>query len=280
VAPLQLGCRLGETLIETVPSPWNTTMRQLADPYPPVIYFLHTVLGVLGVLLAVVALAGVKGSSTHVRAGWGFVIASVIAALTAVAFSVTSPSPLSVASALMVLSLVSSAVLALRPVSVPIRRAEGAATAVMGLAWLMLATLGAFAVAVALGFASPPPEAGRLPWYVLALPLLYAAFPTYFLVDDRRFRRLGSDRSSRAYPRHLSRMAFAFAIAVHAPVVSFADDLQLHLYVAFFGPFLLWPAILFTLRRHPRLRARRVDARVATGRDFAERGTSRGAGGW
>lgn len=66
-------------------------MLQLADPFPPVVYFLHTILGTVGVLLAVVALAGVKGSSTHVRAGWGFVAASVVAALTAVAFSVTSP---------------------------------------------------------------------------------------------------------------------------------------------------------------------------------------------
>lgn len=175
-------------------------MLQLADPFPPVLNFLHIILGTLGVLLAGVALAGVKGSSTHVRAGWGFVAASVIAAFTAIGFSVTSPSPLAVASALMVLALVASA--------------------------------------------------------VRALPLLYAAFPTHFLLDDRRFRRLGADRAARAYPRHLSRMAFAFAIAVHAPVVSFADDLQLDLYVALFGPFLLWPAILFVLRQHPRLQAR------------------------
>lgn len=235
-------------------------MLQLADPFPTVIYFMHTILGTLGVLLAIVALAAVKGGTTHVRAGWGFVIGSVAAALTAVAFSVTSPSPLAVASALMVLSLVASAVLALRPASVPVGRAEWAATTVMGFAWLILAALGAFAVALALGLASPPPGAELPPLSVLALPLVYAAFPSYFLVDDWRFRQLGSVRSSRAYPRHLSRMAFAFAIGVHAPVVSFADDLQLNLYVAFFGPFLLWPAILYALRRHPRLRPRRADA--------------------
>lgn len=218
-------------------------------------------MGTVGVLLAVVVLAGVKGSSTHVRAGWGFVAASVVAALTAVAFSVTSPSPLAVASALMVLALVSSAVLSLRPMSASVKRAECAATATMGMAWLILAALGAFALALATGLAAPPPEAEVPPFYVLALPLLNAAFPTHFLLDDRRFRRLGADRATRAYPRHLSRMAFAFAIAVHAPVVSFADDLQLSLYVAFFGPFLLWPAILFVLRQHPRLRARGSDAR-------------------
>lgn len=238
-------------------------MLQLADPFPPLLYFLHTILGTLGVLLAVVALAGVKGSATHVRAGWGFVAASVVAALTAIGFSVTSPSPLAVASALMVLALVASAVLALRPMSASVRRAEWTATATMGMAWLILAALGAFALALAAGLASPPPEADVPPLHVLALPLLYAAFPTYFLLDDRRFRRLGADRAARAYPRHLSRMAFALAIAVHAPVVSFADDLQLNLYVAFFGPFVLWPAILFALRQHPRLLAQRSTARSA-----------------
>lgn len=235
-------------------------MLQLADPFPPIVYFLHTILGTLGVVLALVALAGTKGSATHVRAGWGFVIASVVAALTAVAFSMTSPSPLAVASALMVLALVASAILTLRPATSGVRRAEWAATATMSMAWLILAALGAFALALAVGLASPPPEAEVPPLSVLALPLLYSVFPTHFLLDDRRFRRLGTDRSARAYPRHLSRMAFAFAIAVHAPVVSFADDLQLNLYLAFFGPFLLWPAILFAMRRHPRLQVRKSDA--------------------
>jgi hypothetical protein len=57
--------------------------------------------------------------------------------------------------------------------------------------------------------------------------------------NERRRRRVG---------RHLSRMAFAFAIAVHAPVVSFADDLNLDPNVAFFGPFLIWPIILWRFR--------------------------------
>lgn len=231
-------------------------MRQLADPFPPVVHFLHTIIGTLGLLLAVAALAGVKGSAGHVRAGWGFVMASVVAALTAIVFSLTSPSPLAVASALMVLSLVADGVLALRPFTARTRRAEGAAAATTGLAWLLLAALGGFAIAIALGLATLPAGGEQPPLSVLALPLLYAAFPTYFLVDDWRFRRLGADRTARAYPRHLSRMAFAFAIGVHAPVVSFADDWQLNLHVAFFGPFLLWPVILYALRRHPRLRTR------------------------
>ncbi|MBL0892162.1 MAG: hypothetical protein IBJ19_16345, partial [Gemmatimonadaceae bacterium] len=175
------------------------------------------------------------------------------------AFSVTSPSPPAWSGTLRVPATGRGDRLSSRPNPASIKRAEWAATATMGMAWLILAALGAFALAT--GLAAPPPEAEVPPFYVLALPLLYAAFPTHFLLDDRRFRRLGADRATRAYPRHLSRMAFAFVIAVHAPVVSFADDHQLSLYVAFFGPFLLWPAILFALRQHPRLRARGSDAR-------------------
>lgn len=53
--------------------------------------------------------------------------------------------------------------------------------------------------------------------------------------------------------RHLSRMAFAFAIAVHAPLVSFAGPLGIDPIVAFFGPFVLWPVIVFVFRGHPLL---------------------------
>jgi hypothetical protein len=243
-------------------------MLQLAEPYSPIVYFLHTILGTLGVLLAVAALAQVKGSPGHVRAGRGFVIASMIAAITALAFSVTRPSPLAIASAFMVLALVTSAVVALRPASAGVRRVEWGATVAMGFAWLILASGGAMAAAVLTGIITippPPPGAQMPPLSVILTPGLYALFPTYFLIDDWRFRRQASDRAARAVPRHLSRMAFAFAIAVHAPVVTFADDLGLSPLVAFFGPFLLWPVILYALRRHPRLRVRAAESQMEPG---------------
>jgi hypothetical protein len=44
-------------------------------------------------------------------------------------------------------------------------------------------------------------------------------------------------------------MAFAVAIAVHAPIVSFGDRLGLNPDVAFFGPFILWPIIVYATRK-------------------------------
>jgi hypothetical protein len=40
-------------------------------------------------------------------------------------------------------------------------------------------------------------------------------------------------------------MAFAFAIAVHEPIVVFADDLSIHPGLACYGPFIIWPVIFF-----------------------------------
>jgi steroid 5-alpha reductase family enzyme len=99
-------------------------MRAWADPYSPAVYFLHTILGSLGVLLALIALAKKKGGTGHVRSGWGFVIAVGVAACTAIVFSATQQSPLSIASALMVLGLVWGAVLAIRPTSPGVRLGE------------------------------------------------------------------------------------------------------------------------------------------------------------
>ena len=124
----------------------------------------------------------------------------------------------------------------------------------MALAWLVLALLGGVGLAAVAGL-FPPPEGEVAPPLMAVLPILaYALFPTWFLVDDLRFRRAGARRRPRTHRRHFSRMAFALAIAVHAPLVSFADDLDIPGWLAFFGPFLLWPALLFALRRHPLLR--------------------------
>jgi hypothetical protein len=82
------------------------------------------------------------------------------------------------------------------------------------------------------------------------MPFLYSLFPLGLLIGDIRFLRLdGQERAAVRLPRHYSRMAFALAIAVHAPIVSFGDDLGLHPAVAFFGPFVIWPAIVFFFRR-------------------------------
>jgi hypothetical protein len=50
-------------------------------------------------------------------------------------------------------------------------------------------------------------------------------------------------------------MAFALAIAVHAPIVSFGDDWGIHPVMAFFGPFVLWPLLVHAFRNHRLVRA-------------------------
>jgi len=76
-------------------------------------------------------------------------------------------------------------------------------------------------------------------------PLLMAVFCVAFLINDVRFMKQDdSGRRLKRLPRHMSRMTFAFAIAVHQPIVIFADDLRIHPGLAFYGPFILWPVLV------------------------------------
>lgn len=76
--------------------------------------------------------------------------------------------------------------------------------------------------------------------------MFLACVSATLLVNDVRFMKLDyAGRESRRLPRHLSRMALAFAIAVHEPIVVFSDDLNLHPIIAFYGPLITWPAIYF-----------------------------------
>ena len=202
------------------------------DPFHPFAYFLHTSLGVAGVLGAVVALAMTKGSSRHILAGRTFAVAAAIVSATAISFSFIAFAPMAITSAIMTLSVVGSAVLALRSKSSRVVAGELVTTMLMALALLWLL----FGVMMSI------PQGGVL-WIP---PLLFAAFAAALLVNDIRFTRQDdAGRMSKRLPRHLSRMAFAFAIAVHAPIVIFADDFNIHPSLAFYGPFIIWPVIFF-----------------------------------
>lgn len=204
------------------------------DPFDPVVYFMHTIVGTLGVAGAVVALAVLKGSRRHVTAGWLFTSAACVAATTAIVFGFTEFSPLALASSVMTFSALAAAVLAVRPNSRAVVMGERVTTGLMGLAFLWL-SLG---VLMSLGSGAWIP------------PFLYALFPLGLFVSDVRFLRLDeAGRARSRLPRHYSRMAFALAIAVHAPIVSFADQIPVHPALSFFGPFLIWPLIVLTSRR-------------------------------
>ena len=212
------------------------------DPYAPVVYILHTLLGTAGVVAATVALLSLKGGILHVRAGRIFAAFASVASVTAIVFSATRFSPFAVVSALIVLSLVAGAILAVRP--------RTSLVAVGELATALLMTIASAALLVMIVL----PLLGGAPLLVVAWPAAYLLFPAWFLFDDVKFLRAEPDaRRSGRLRRHLSRMAFALAIAVHAPIVSFGDRLGIDPAVAFFGPFVLWPAILLVFRNHPML---------------------------
>lgn len=209
------------------------------DPFHPFAYFLHTTLGVAGVLGAILALAMTKGSGRHILAGRTFAVAAAVAAGTAIAFSFTAFAPMAIASSVLTFGAIGSAFLALRSKSPRVTASEVLTTSLMAFAviWLLA------------GVALSVPQGGLL-WIP---PLVLAGFAAAFLFNDIRFMRLDDiDRKAVRLQRHLSRMTFAFVIAVHAPIVVFADDLGIHPGIAFYCPFLIWPAIVlyFRMRLH------------------------------
>ncbi len=205
------------------------------DPFHPVAYFLHTTLGVAGIIGAILALALTKGSNRHILAGRTFAVAAAVAAGTAIAFSFTAFAPMAVASGVMTISAIGSAFLALRSKSPRVTASEMLTTSLMVFAMIWLGA----------GAAMSVPQGGLL-WIP---PLVLAFFAAALLVNDLRFMRLDDlERTARRLPRHFSRMAFALAIAVHAPVVVFADDFNIHPGLAFYCPFLIWPVIFLYFR--------------------------------
>jgi hypothetical protein len=207
------------------------------DPFHPVAYFLHATLGVAGILAAIMALALAKGSERHILAGRIFAGAAAVAAATAIAFSFTTFAPMAIASAVLLLSVVGSAILAHRSKSTWVAAGELVTTTLMAfvLLWLLY------------GVAISVPQGGFL-WIP---PLILALVSAALLVNDIRFiRQSDAGRKSKRLPRHLSRMALAFAIAIHEPIVVFSDDLGIHPSLAFYGPLIIWPTIflLFNTR--------------------------------
>jgi len=201
------------------------------DPFHPIAYFLHATLGIAGIIGAIVALSVIKGSGPHVWAGRVFAVAAAVAAGTAISFSFRNFAPMALASAGMMFSLVGGALLAHRSKSPGVTAGELATTILMAvvLAWLLYGV----------GMAAPH---GGLLWIP---PLILALFCAAFLVNDIRFIRLDdAGRKPKQVPRHFSRMAFAVALAVHEPIVVFSDDLNIHPGLAFYAPFIIWPAIV------------------------------------
>jgi hypothetical protein len=202
------------------------------DPFHPIAYFLHAVLGMAGILGAILALTFAKGSSRHILAGRIFGAAATVAAVTAIVFSFTTFAPMAIASAALMLSVVGSAILAHRSKSPAVSAGERLTTALM--AFVLLWLLYGVVISVPLG------------GYLWIPPLIFALVSAIFMVNDIRYIRLSdAGRKSKGLRRHFSRMAFAFAIAIHEPIVVFSDDLSLPPIIAYYGPLIIWPVVYF-----------------------------------
>jgi hypothetical protein len=200
------------------------------DPFHPFVYFVHTILGGVGLLGALIALSVTKGSSRHVLAGRAFAVAASVVAATAISFSITSFAPMAMASATITLSAIGSALLAIREKSQKVATGELATTILMAAVVLWLLYGGVLSY-----------SQGGLLWIP---PLAFGAIAAALFVNDIRFMKYDSDvRENKRLTRHLSRMSFAFAIAVHEPIVIFADRLSIHPALAFYGPFIVWPLL-------------------------------------
>ena len=202
------------------------------DPFHPLVYFVHTLLGGAGLLGAIIALSVTKGSSPHILAGRMFAIAASVVATTAILFSITSFAPMAVASAAITLSAIGSALLAIREKSQKVAAGELATAILMAAVVLWLLYGGVLSY-----------SQGGLLWIP---PLAFGAIAAALFVNDIRFMKCDSnEREARRLTRHLSRMSFAFAIAVHEPIVIFADRLSIHPALAFYGPLIVWPVLFF-----------------------------------
>jgi hypothetical protein len=155
------------------------------DPFHPVAYFLHAALGIAGILGAILAIAVLKGSRPHVLAGRVFALAATVAATTAIVFSFTTFAPMAIASAVLLLSVVGSAVLAHRGKTPGVITGERVMAALMAFVvlWLLYGV-----------FVSVPQ--GGLLWIP---PLFLACVSAGLLVNDIRFMQM--DEAGRASNR-------------------------------------------------------------------------------
>ncbi|MBI1402813.1 MAG: hypothetical protein GC147_06345 [Porphyrobacter sp.] len=218
-----------------------------SDPFSPLVYWPHVVLGITSVFFAAIAIAVRKGSARHRQAGWAFSAAMSVAAVTAIAFSFVRFAPPALFSSSVVLYGVGAGVLSLRRREGSLRLLQRALSFVP-----ILIALAALAAAAALALVPPPPEVEVPLPLLIAGPLLFLAVAALFAAlarGDFRFLREQTPGKPRRYRRHALRMALAVTEVVRAPLISFGpplgEDGILSFPVYFFGPFFLIPLIYF-----------------------------------
>lgn len=216
----------------------------LANPAPfdALSYYAHILIGIIGLLAALIALTTKKGRTAHVLAGKVFAYCIALVAITSlILLSVRMAPPLLVA-ALTSVYAVGTALLALQPASTKIKAFE------YGFFVFELAVVSVF-----LGLAIPQVLAGNIPPIG---PLVILVIPVVLLIGDFSFFRNADDRAALRVRRHLARMIWAFVIAVRAPFAEIYAQLDISVAFILFGPLLVGPVmIIFFMRKIPRITA-------------------------
>ena len=200
------------------------------SPFHPVPYWLHLLVGALGLLGAIAALATRKGGRVHRYAGRVFMAGVAVAATSAIYFSFMRFAPPAILSAVVAVYAVSTSWLAIRRAGAGVRRLETTLSIVVLIAFLLFGVMASFAVA-----------RGVAPF----LDAFTVAVPPFFLLLGDAWYFAHYDRRPRVRLfRHVSRMAWTLTIAVRAPFFELIDDFNLDHDLVVTVPLLIAPLIL------------------------------------
>jgi len=207
-------------------------------PYGPLAYYGHIAIGSVGLIAAITALIVRKGSPPHIWAGRIFIGSIVILAVTSlVMLSMQMVPPLLVAAITSVYA-VATAFLALKPASKGVKRAEYGLFGIELLLLMLFITMASITVAT-----SNLNPVG---------PAVISIIPLILLAGDINFFRKADQRTKLRVRRHLSRMIWAFVIAVRAPMAEIYHYLSLPVWVILFGPLVVAPILIWLfLRKQP-----------------------------
>ena len=199
------------------------------EVYNDYAYWAHIIIGFIALTSVLVALGARKGSTAHRFSGAIFLIGMGIAASTAIYFLTIRPSIPAVFDATLMICAGGSGLLALQPSTLPVKIAEGALTFFAGLAGLVL-------MAVGLNFMLQG-NPNFVPAFIHGV-----VFSTLAGTDVRA--KILRRRESRRYHRHMSRLAWAIAIGVYAPLFTFNDVFQIPAAALYLGAMSLGPLIM------------------------------------
>ena len=204
-------------------------------PFDPISYYLHIIIGIVGLVAGVIALLTKKGSQPHILAGRTFAICVVIVSITsAVLLSVRMIPPLMMA-AMTTVYAVGTAILALRAATPSVKKMEYGLSIAEGIV-----------IAVFVYMSVPHVMQGNIPPIG---PLVILAIPTILLVGDFNFYRNPDQRARLRVLRHMSRMIWALIVAIRAPIVEVNVVLQIPTPLILFAPLIVAPVMIFLFRR-------------------------------